>query len=83
MKEGWKLEDRDGSVNLISEIDIRLKSCEKTLCDWSAKRFPNNRKVIIDLKRRLTLLKLGKWSSQKAFEVKVLSKEIEEKWRLE
>lgn len=43
----------------IAKVDVRLKHCESVLSRWGAKRFPNCRKTIVELKRKITCLKLG------------------------
>lgn len=54
VREDWHLEDGSDVLNLTAEVGSRLKQCEKVLSCWGAKNFPNNRKVIANLKRRLT-----------------------------
>lgn len=83
VRDGWC----DGNVEEmdcpIADVGVRLRQCESVLSKWGAKRFPNCRKKIAELKRKITSLKMGDWSVQKAEDVSNLSREIEELWKIE
>lgn len=83
VNRGWNDRDTVLSSDPIADIVCRLKKCEDVLKAWGRLNFPNNKRMIEELKGRIAGLKQGIWSEHKCKEIEVLTREIEMKWKVE
>lgn len=72
VKRGWCCKRDCVDANAVSVIISRLKHCTGVLRSWSRRCFPNNGKVIADLKNKISILRQGVWDAQKVEEAALL-----------
>ncbi|KAI9083192.1 hypothetical protein K1719_034925 [Acacia pycnantha] len=77
--EGWN--DVEGHLNnRLIDLIRRLEACQKRLVKWSRSEFPNFKKVIDQLRRRLHTCYEGQMSLAGLKEAEDLVKQLEEAW---
>ncbi|KAI9083627.1 hypothetical protein K1719_034569 [Acacia pycnantha] len=79
VKEGWA--DVEGiPENSVQDLVRRLLACKQKLMSWSKSAFPNFRKSIDQLKRKIECCNSGILTEQSVMEIEALTRQLEEAW---
>lgn len=79
VKEGWKI-DCNVAADKVKELVCRLENCRDFLLRWSKMDFPNARRTIDQLTKKLEVCRKGKLTEIKRREVEEIIMNIEEAW---
>ncbi|KAI9094500.1 hypothetical protein K1719_026725 [Acacia pycnantha] len=76
---GWNEVEGDAE-NRLTDLVRRLEACKKKLVTWSKRTFPNFKKLIEQLKRKLDRCNIGILNEQVVREAEEVTRELEEAW---
>ncbi|KAI9077486.1 hypothetical protein K1719_040557 [Acacia pycnantha] len=76
---GWNEVEADAE-NRLTDLVGRLEACKKKLVTWSKRAFPNFKRLIEQLKRKLDRYNIGILTEQIVREAEEVTRELEEAW---
>lgn len=82
MHECWQLEYFAGEGGVRRFVE-RLNECQRLLIRWSKQAFPNNRRVIADLVKKIEILKESVYTEVSKNQIESLKEQVSEFWHRE